>query len=1058
MQKTHSPEYPFGYNESKFNPKIPFYLSLAEVVEICRTNQIRIDGKLYLLPDDKAKKPVFTYKGDYGNYRSNENFKGERSPYIGIDIDIIESCDVKKSSLTGEQRLQIDQDIALLRDFLSGELSGGKRNIFFCKKSCSGCGLHIMLKLTDVPAGQTYLYEREIFHKFQESINSIQPTLHFKYSVDDKMLSSAQGFHFSSDPEVICNPESSTPASHYTLTLKPEYGESGENPSSVAYTNRSADEIDRLNFTRFELFCKTKELRMSYQDIWRLSIIFLQIWPDATCDEFSRQCAGFNSERSKKRGASSKFFSGLYKSIKRNARNQEYKGMTVTVNSLLFIMNQYGYEYQPNMELHFKGYLSNLTAPLFDAFETNSRILLESPTGSGKTRLLFEWAKQQALKYPYHNHVIALPYTCLVEQFALENSDERFSIRTFLGGKSSFNPGLVMVDDSNGECRSKVSGAAHPIFDLQPDSLISNQKPTISTLPRKKPKKIKGKKALQPHPNPVIPECVSKMHNIICTTYDSAHRISGIQTLVIDEAHDMVKQLDFRPEALNSLERINSKKTIYVTATPDALLPEVEDYFHIRCVKDDSKKPNLSIEKVKGSIIEALKDRIRKSPSSLSFLNDKQGCAEIKNSLWDEDIALGIYSADSKREEHQKHLEEEGIIGAHSIATSYLMEGISVRNSDIAHILIVDDNDIDNIRQKAARPRLCSPEVRLILPETNYAPADGDFSRTRTFQKKINYLQTIVGELNSIQDQIKGDQDGNRFQAFDEELKFLYKDRGQFRIHSGMVKMEINTNYKRWLYHRKRDLWMENIQRYFTVIGTTLTENDKEDPKRKEISFEAFKLASHSGQDGQDIIALFDGHNHACELYKNKKKKNPDLRPKYSSEMKAWAEDNDRIQLHKMWKKWSDRYMTMKKSAYPVDFDVVYSTQKFSRWEQRVNMEESVCFGGDTAKEKRIESNLLLIVDFLLGLNVADHNYTTKDLFDLTKLHLNSKKKKMFTQKPKAFIAALGNVIKINSKRVRSASYVRSIEDIRSQSPYTKERKGIEEWHNKEDAQSNDPF
>ena len=163
MQEHYSPQYPLGYNDNWRSPEIPFYLSWDEVAEATHTGTTTgADGKKYYLPEQKEDRPLITYKGDFGKRRSNDNFKGERSPFIAIDIDVDQKVSgLNKYNLTDEQRVKVESDIEVMLDYLTG----GKRDFFFCKRSTSGCGVHIVIKMEGVPEGQVALYEREIIHE-----------------------------------------------------------------------------------------------------------------------------------------------------------------------------------------------------------------------------------------------------------------------------------------------------------------------------------------------------------------------------------------------------------------------------------------------------------------------------------------------------------------------------------------------------------------------------------------------------------------------------------------------------------------------------------------------------------------------------------------------------------------------------------------------------------------------------------------------------------------------------------------------------------------------------
>ncbi len=753
MNTSYTPVCPLGFNEDRKNPHIPFYFSWDELATFTRTGIIaNSEGKTFYIPDEKSEKPLFTYKGNFGTRRSNANFTGERSPYVAVDIDIDEKASgVQKYALTDEQKVKAAADINTLLD----ELSEQKRDFFFCKRTSSGCGLHIIINLVDVPEGKFDLYEKEIFSVFAHKLKEIEPLLKYRYSVDSAMLTKSQGLHINKDPHVIYTPGRITSASMYKLT--PEYGEDGMDTEQKIYPTRLPHEIDRRMFARFERFCAKDRIRLRQPDLFRLSLIFFQLWPDATLHDFIDKCAGFNEVRARdKHEAKAHFFLNSYKNFKQ-AVDKPYAGKKITPDSLYYIMNQFGYQYHSDMELHFTGFLSSVKDSVYEVFEKNDFVLLEAPTGGGKTNLMFGYLKQMARSHPDKNFVLALPYIGMAEQFSNENSDEEFEIKLLTGDRVENistmveAPMVKPIDITN----------IQPVFELeqQPGNEGIVMRPKGIKEPRnRKKKKAKAKKLgenktceIDSHSIFDLPQPIVKHNNLWCTTYDSAAGIKNIHTLVIDEAHDIVKQYEFRPDAIDKLESIRCKKKILITATPDILLPETENCFYLRCIKDDARKPNLSIEKVVGSLLPATKNNIVGKDSTLTFWNDKQKGETLSEALLTDGILAELYNSDTRKKPHQKELKMVGKLRPHAIATSYIGEGINVLNESMDRINITDDYDVDNIRQVSARPRKANPEIHVILQETEYNPGGSWwFSRVHMYIQEVNRLMNIAAKLTEI--------------------------------------------------------------------------------------------------------------------------------------------------------------------------------------------------------------------------------------------------------------------------------------------------------------------
>ncbi len=972
---------------------------------------------------------MFTYKGNFGVRRNNTNFTGERSPYIAIDIDIDEkAAGLSKYSLTEEQRVKASSDI----DKLIDELSEGRRDFFFCKRTSSGCGLHIIIKMEGVPEGKFDYYEKEIFSRFAVVLKKIEGLglLNYSYNIDNAMLSKSQALHINPDPKVIYTPARLTHASLYKPTI--EYGDepTGDKEQKV-YPGRIPHEVDRKMFARFERFCLKNGIRMSYDQIYRLSLIFLELWPEATVRQYMDGCKGFNEERARqKHESSTKFFITEYRNIKK-ALGKTYEGKKITVDSLHYIMNEYGYHYSPDLELRFTGYLSSVKERIYSTFTNHDEILLEAPTGSGKTKMLFEYLKEQARLYPTKNFVIALPYISMAQQFCSENSDDEFEIKLLTGDKTEhFNTMVELPDEQE-------SQTLHPVFKLDPLNFEGNgvkvPLPTVTIVKHKTEQKKADKNDEVTGAVPLfeVPKKQAekiKRRNLFCTTFDSACRIKSIHTLVIDEAHDIVKQLDFRTEAIESMAMVRCKKRILITATPAVLLPETEDYHYVKCIKEDSIKPALIVERVQGSLIAAAKDNIIKQASSLTFFNNKEKCEILRDELLVEGVVAHLYNRDTRGEPHQEILKKEGELSKHGIATSYISEGINVLNETLERINIIGDYDLDNIRQASARPRIANPEIRLILKDTEYKPGTWLFLPVRQYIRELSRLMQLANRLTVLRSSLKlrNDNGYNLFAGFEDDEPYIYWDdmMSQYFVRTNKVKGKIAESHKHWLYHKKRELWEERLGEHFTLMGNIATNNAVEDDKRKAKPIEAFVGAGH------DLILAFNAH----------KKKSKDKRRKkerYTPEMLAWSRANNHVELTSDWEKWTKRYLKMWEYK-AVDYSIIQSGQKFCYWQRRADMlvsvNEPVANEYDNAKEVNIADRNKAIVNYLLSLDFTQRDITKPELYVMIFEHLRIHGLKALKLSERSLFSSLKNTIAITVRRKKStgARYVKSVVDLRN--------------------------
>ena len=1030
MNTSYTPACPLGFNEDRKNPHIPFYFSWDELAMFTSTGIItNSEGKTFYIPDEKSEKPLFTYKGNFGTRRSNTNFTGERSPYVAVDIDIDEKASaVHKYALTDEQKVKAAADI----NTLLNELSGGKRDFFFCKRTSSGCGLHIIINLVDVPEGKFDLYEKEIFSVFAHKLKEIKPLLNYHYSVDAAMLTKSQGLHVNKDPHVIYTPARSTSASMYNLT--PEYGEEGKDTDQKIYPTRLPHEIDRRMFARFEQFCSKEHVRLRQPDLFRLSLIFFQLWPDAALHDLIEKCAGFNEERAKdKHESNADFFRNGYKNFK-NALGKTYAGKKITPDSLYYIMHQFGYTYHSDMELHFTGYLSSIKESVYEVFKKNDYVLLEAPTGGGKTNLMFGYLKQMARLHPDKNFVLALPYIGMAEQFRNENSDEEFEIKLLTGDRVEHISTLVEVPVVKPISVTNIP----PVFELEKpgvEGIVMRPKGTKMPKNRKK-KKVKAKKLgekktleIDSHSIFDLPLPIVKHNNLWCTTYDSAASIKNIHTLVIDEAHDIVKQYEFRPDAIDKLESIRCKKKILITATPDILLPETENCFYLRCLKDDARKPSLSIEKVIGSLLPATKKNIVGKDSTLTFWNDKQKGEALSAALLTDGLLAELYNSDTRKKPHQKVLKMMGKLRPHAIATSYIGEGINVLNKSMDCINVVDDYDVDNIRQVSARPRQAHPEIRVILQETEYNPGGSWwFSRVHMCIQEVNRLMNIAAKLTEINKTLRytiraGD---NLYAGFQDDEPFLRWNKWHeiFEVNINMVKADVAERYKHWLYHKQRPTWLLFMKKHFEVHENIIvTKNEEKDGKHIPKSFETFMKAGH------DMIMIF--HNY--------RKRNKDKRYKkevYSPEMQKWSKENNHIETSADWQRWTGRYIKMLEYG-AVDYETIESGQAFGYWQRKADMyvsvSEPILNDNDSAKEVRIADSNKAVVDYLLSLDFKSDRITKPKLFEMVELHVRRLGLKPIRKKMRTYFAALKSVAEIKTTRnkITGERYVRMVIDRR---------------------------
>lgn len=295
MSPHYDETYCLGINNDQFSPDIECYASWDELAHYCRTGKIRAGG----IPK-KDSLPGVTYKGDYGNYREQSHFVGKRSPYVVIDIDFDEKKNgYIKSSLRDNPAIfkRVTEDLNMIKDELSPD------GYFFLKRSTSGCGLHIVLRVIGLPEDLhgAASVEKMIFKHVQAAINMLP--LHFKggYMVDDSLAAVTRVFFLSHDPELIYDP------SFPPVQMKEEWLAPPVEPWEGVRMIPGAGE--RELFESFADKCLADRIRLQDSEIFNLSILYHQLWPlyvDGVIDgdsqkRFKELFTKFNKERSRER-------------------------------------------------------------------------------------------------------------------------------------------------------------------------------------------------------------------------------------------------------------------------------------------------------------------------------------------------------------------------------------------------------------------------------------------------------------------------------------------------------------------------------------------------------------------------------------------------------------------------------------------------------------------------------------------------------------------------------------------------------------------------------------
>lgn len=370
---------------------------------------------------------------------------------------------------------------------------------------------------------------------------------------------------------------------------------------------------------------------------------------------------------------------------------------SITIGTMLKYAQDKGYKIQPmrspdekplydvrkeKVMLAQNEYLSqDLAASLIASGEN---VLLESPTGSGKTSAIVNAAKEAALNNKNILYIYASPTIALTEQVAAT-----YGIPIVKGGVSS------------GDYLGREWSKGNNIYSATYDQVAN----VIATIGRNRP-----------------------------------------YVLLVDEVHQLTTALKYRSKAIEAIQALipNAKTFVGMTGTADDAYMGIYDK-HIRVTrqgsnavtaatmevvrfdtKDSAGKTNKSLQNdILSTIIVARKKKhgIR----SLVFLKNKERIDEIEQRLTHEGLSVITLSSETKETEHYKLIVNTKEIPDNVdvvLATNVISDGISINNKLNWQCIIVADNrsQIFNpaeIRQMAHRFRHAYRSLMLYVRDTD---------------------------------------------------------------------------------------------------------------------------------------------------------------------------------------------------------------------------------------------------------------------------------------------------------------------------------------------------
>ena len=207
-------------------------------------------------------------------------------------------------------------------------------------------------------------------------------------------------------------------------------------------------------------------------------------------------------------------------------------------------------------------------------------------------------------------------------------------------------------------------------------------------------------------------------NKIIATTYDQATRLPG-DSLIIDEAHNLPGQYDFRPEAIRAIEQAqrDKKRVILITATPSPMF-QMEG-FHVLQIDTTEKhtqhlkiRPYSNKKKQADIIYHEAQKAIRSDEKALIKCNNikllKTVCEKLIKQYPDKYISVLHSDNDNSENKAATAIQEGRFSFDILLCTSIINDGVSIDETFVHRVISVENTyspSPKNLVQFIARPR-----------------------------------------------------------------------------------------------------------------------------------------------------------------------------------------------------------------------------------------------------------------------------------------------------------------------------------------------------------------
>ena len=315
---------------------------------------------------------------------------------------------------------------------------------------------------------------------------------------------------------------------------------------------------------------------------------------------------------------------------------------------------------------------------------------------------------------------------------------------------------------------------------------------------------------------------------IILSSTPKLNRIKSADILFIDEIQNLV---NYSSEIYSKYDKSKFGKIILFSATPEKYLIFEKDYYYVKLLNVNSKKPILN-KIISNQHNRVIKDLINKDRKQYIFFNNiEESKIKFNKKNFDIDFQF-INSFDKDTIENVNVIKNQELLNNHVVCTSFMTDGINFNNEEWDDIIIVENGTLspDEIYQISKRFRkIDNINVYLISKPRKFKITDTE--ELYKYFCKFNNYDWYHSKLKLGYEQEKQMIQGYEI-TFDDNW-FVNYNKG------GKVYKRFNPDsLKKWIFDKRFLNFYNNVQeiqsmslKYYFSLTTEFKLSDSEDIK-----------------------------------------------------------------------------------------------------------------------------------------------------------------------------------------------------------------------------------